>query len=98
MLFEYDSLRREIYNGRPSRMTTSLGPSWMGDSIGHWEGDTLVIDTVNLNDKTGFDRVGHPHSDALHIVERFRRVNHDPCWTISPSRTENVYESPGLRT
>ena len=76
MLFEYDSLRREIYtDGRAH--DTSLGPSWMGDSIGHWEGDTLVVDTVNLNDKTWLDRVGHPHSDALHIVERFRRINHD---------------------
>jgi len=76
MLFEYDSLRREIYtDGRAH--DTSLGPSWMGDSIGHWQGDTLVVDTVNLNDKTWLDRVGHPHSDALHIVERFRRINHD---------------------
>ena len=76
ILFEDDSLRREIYtDGRPH--DTSLGPSWMGDSIGHWEGDTLVVDTVNLNDKTWLDRVGHRHSDALHVVERFRRINHD---------------------
>jgi len=74
MLFEYDSMRRLIYtDGRPH--DTSLGPSWMGDSIGHWEGDTLVVDTINLNDKTWLDRVGHPHSDALHVTERFRRTN-----------------------
>ena len=73
MLFEYDSMRRHIYiDGRPH--DTSLGPSWMGDSIGHWEGDTLVVDTVNFNDKTWLDRVGHPHSDALHLTERFRRA------------------------
>jgi hypothetical protein len=48
MLFEYDSLRREIYTvGRPH--DTSIVPLWMGDSIGHWEGDTLVGDTVNFN-------------------------------------------------
>ena len=58
-------------------MTRSLGPLWMGDSIGHWEGDTLVADTVNFNDKTWLDRIGHPHSDALHVVERIRRVDHD---------------------
>jgi hypothetical protein len=76
MLFEYDSIRRFIYtDGRAHE--TSLGPSWMGDSIGHWEADTLVVDTINLNDKTWLDRVGHPHSDALHLTERFRRVNHD---------------------
>jgi hypothetical protein len=76
MLFEYDSLRRQIFtDGRPH--DTALGPSWMGDSIGHWEGSTLVVDTVNFNDKTWIDRVGHPHSDALHVVERIRRSNHD---------------------
>lgn len=76
MLFEYDSLRRQIFtDGRPH--DTTLGPSWMGDSIGHWEGHTLVVDTVNFNDKTWIDRLGHPHSDALHVVERIRRSNHD---------------------
>lgn len=76
MLFEYDSLRREIYvDGRAH--DAALVPLWMGDSIGHWEGDTLVVDTVNFNDKTWIDRLGHPHSDALHVVERFRRTDHD---------------------
>lgn len=76
MLFEYDSIRHQIFtDGRPH--DSSFGPMWMGDSIGHWEGDTLVADTVNFNDKTWLDRVGHPHSDALHVVERIRRINHD---------------------
>ena|SRR5271165_6600325 len=76
MLFEYDSVRHQIFtDGRPH--DTALGPLWMGDSIGHWEGDTLVADTVNFNEKTWLDRVGHPHSGALHIVERIRRANHD---------------------
>ncbi len=76
MLFEVDSLRREIYtDGQPR--DAGLVPLWMGSSIGRWEGDTLVVDTVNFNDKTWLDRVGHPHSDALHVVERFRRTDHD---------------------
>jgi hypothetical protein len=76
MLFEWDSLRHQIFtDGR--QHDTSLGPLWMGDSVGHWEGDTLVADTVNFNDKTWLDRMGHPHSDALHVVERIRRVDHD---------------------
>ena len=76
MLFEWDSVRHQIFtDGRAH--DTALGPSWMGDSIGHWEGDTFVTDTVNFNDKTWLDRMGHPHSDALHVVERIRRVNHD---------------------
>src|SRR6202049_1574710 len=76
MLFEYDSLRRHIYtDGRPH--DTSLGPSWMGDSIGRGGGGTLVVDTTNFNDKTWLDRVGHPHSDGLRLVERSRRISHD---------------------
>jgi hypothetical protein len=49
----------------------------MGESVGRYEGDTLVIDTIGFNDKTWIDQVGHPHSDALHLVERLRRVDHD---------------------
>ena len=76
MLFEYDSLRRQIFtDGRPH--DKKLGPLWMGDSIGHWEGGVLVVDTLNFNDKTWLDRIGHPHSDALHLVERMRRIDHD---------------------
>jgi len=48
-------------------------PTWFGDSVGHWEGDTLVIDTVNFNDKTRLDTIGHPHSDQLHLIQRFTR-------------------------
>jgi len=76
MLFEWDSVRHQIFtDGRKHDET--LGPLWMGDSIGHWEGDTLVADTVNFNDKTWHDRIGHPHSDQLHIIERIRRVDRD---------------------
>jgi hypothetical protein len=76
MLLEYDSIRHKIFTDGRAQDTT-LGPLWMGDSIGHWEGDTLVADTVNFNDKTWLDRIGHPHSDALHVIERIRRVDHD---------------------
>jgi hypothetical protein len=76
VLFEWDSLRHQIFtDGRAH--DTALGPLWMGDAIGHWEGNTLVADTVNFNDKTWLDRIGHPHSDALHVIEHIRRVDHD---------------------
>jgi hypothetical protein len=52
-------------------------PSFMGHSVGHWEGDTLVVDTVGQNDRTTIDMVGTPHTEALHVVERFRRVAKD---------------------
>jgi hypothetical protein len=49
--------------------------TWMGDSVAKWEGDTLVVDTVGLNDRTWLDLAGHPHSDQLHVTERFRRAD-----------------------
>jgi hypothetical protein len=77
MMFEYDRIVRHIYtDGRPHAEDLDP-PLWMGDSIGKWDGDTLVIDTIGFNDRTWLDRVGHPHSDALHLVERVRRANHD---------------------
>ena len=76
MLFEFDHFVRRIYtDGRPH--DKDAGALWMGDSIGKWEGDTLVADTVSFNDKTTLDRDGYPHSDAMHLVERMRRVDHD---------------------
>src|ERR1700737_1275133 len=77
MLYESDHTIRRIYTDRrPVPKDPDL--SWMGYSVGHWEGDTtFVVDTVGLNDKTWIDRLGHPHSDQLHIIERFRRVNFD---------------------
>jgi len=51
--------------------------TWMGDSVGRYEDGALVIDTIGFNDKTWLDQVGHPHSDALHLVERLRRVDKD---------------------
>jgi len=51
--------------------------SWMGQSFGHWEGETLVIDVTGLNDQTWFDRAGNFHSDSLHVVERYTRSSPD---------------------
>lgn len=50
-----------------------MNPTWLGYSIGRWEGDTLVVTTAGFNDKTWLDLMGHPHSDALRITERYRR-------------------------
>jgi hypothetical protein len=55
--------------------STNPAHSWYGESIGHYDGDTLVIDTVGLNDKTPVDIFGTPHSDAIHVVERYRLIN-----------------------
>jgi hypothetical protein len=54
-----------------------LDPTWLGDSVGRYEDGALVIATTGFNDQTCLDNVGHPHSEALHTVERIRRLSHD---------------------
>jgi len=72
ILFEsYHSWRQIFIDGRS--LPESREPAWFGYSAGKWDGNTLVVDTVGLNEKTWLDDIGHPHSDALHIIERFRR-------------------------
>ena len=56
-----------------SKHPDDLDPTWYGHSIGHWEGDTLVVDTIGFNDKFWFDFVGHPHTEKLHTIERYTR-------------------------
>ena len=75
ILFEYFRIWRVVTMNQPH--PKDLDSTWFGDSVGRYEGDTLVIDTVGINDKSWLDNVGHPHSNALHVVERFRRVDHD---------------------
>ena len=55
----------------------NLRPSYFGHSIGHWEGDTLVVDTLGMNEKSWMSRDGLPHTEALHLVERFTRTSLD---------------------
>jgi hypothetical protein len=74
--FEFDHHVRQIFtDGRQHPKDPEL--TWMGDSIGWYEGDALVVDTVGLSDKTWIDRGGLPHSDQLHVIERIRRPNHE---------------------
>jgi hypothetical protein len=49
-------------------------PNWLGHSIGHWEGDTLVVDSVGFNDRTWLDDAGHPHTEQLHVIEKYSRT------------------------
>lgn len=74
ILYEYDHTVRHIFtDGR--KHAEDVTPTYMGDSIGKWDGDTFVVDTVGFNDKTWLDRAGRPHSDQLHVIERFDRMN-----------------------
>jgi hypothetical protein len=73
-VYEYAGAVRNIY-------LKDAGPapadSWMGQSVGRWDGDTLVIDVTGLNDQTWLDRAGNFHSDKLHVVERYTRTSPD---------------------
>jgi hypothetical protein len=66
--YEYDGAVRNIFLKDPG---PAPADSWMGQSVGHWEGDTLVIDVTGLDERTWFDRAGDFHSDKLHVVERY---------------------------
>jgi len=71
ILFEDLSYRQIFLDGR--RMPKDPNPTWMGYSIGHWDGDTLVVETSGFNDRTWLDFAGHPHSEDLRMTERFHR-------------------------
>ena len=72
IMLELDSAVRQIYtDGRPHPV--SRDPSWLGYSVGQWNKDMLVVDTVGFNDKTTLDIMGHPHSESMRLVERYRR-------------------------
>jgi hypothetical protein len=75
MIFEGAThIWREIYmDGRLHPTGDALNPTYLGHSVGRWEGDTLVVDTVGFNEATWLDYFGHPHTDRLHVVERFSR-------------------------
>ncbi|HEX5230045.1 MAG TPA: hypothetical protein VFW44_20170 [Bryobacteraceae bacterium] len=67
--YEFASSIRTIRMDNPG--PNPAGDSWMGWSVGHWEGDTLVVDVTGMNDQTWFDRAGDYHSNQLHVVERY---------------------------
>ena len=72
ILYEAFNLFREIFtDGR--EFPQDMNPTWLGYSVGHWDGDTLVVESRGFNGKAWLDSAGHSTSDALHITERFRR-------------------------
>jgi hypothetical protein len=85
---EYSHVYRIIYmDGSPH---VDYLPFWDGDSRGHWDGDTLVVDALSFNDETWFDKAGNFHSDQLHVVERYTRTGPDTLTyeaTISDPKT-----------
>jgi len=67
---------RTVYmDGRKHTPPEKWNPTYLGEGIGHWEGDTLVVDVTGFNDRSWIDAAGHPHTEQLHVVERFTRVD-----------------------
>ena len=73
---------------------SSPSPTWMGWSLGRWEGDTLVVDVTGFNGQTWFDRAGNFHSDALHVVERYTPVSPDHLMYEATIEDPNVFTAP----
>ena len=72
VLYEYQTIFRQFFtDGRG--LPEDPNPTWMGYSVAHWEGDTLVVTTAGYNDRTTIDLAGHPHTEALRLTERYRR-------------------------
>jgi hypothetical protein len=93
VLIEDAYARRTIWmDGRP--LPKDPDPTWYGYSVGRWEGDTLVIDTIGLDDRSWLNGAGYPHSDAAHIVERIHRPSHDTLEISTTITDSKAYTQP----
>ena len=91
--FEWELDYRLIYtDGTPHKPADD--DAWMGDGRGHWDGDTLVVDVADINDKTWFDMAGDFHSDVLHVVERYRMTDHDTIQYEATIEDAKVFTKP----
>jgi hypothetical protein len=89
--YEYAGAVRNILLKDPG---PAPADSWMGQSVGRWEGDTLVIDVTGLNERTWFDRAGDFHSDALHVVERYSPMGPDILQYEATIEDPKVFSHP----
>jgi hypothetical protein len=89
--YEYAGAVRNIYLKDPGPAPVD---SWMGQSVGRWEGDTLVIEASGFNDSTWFDRAGNFHSEALKVVERYTRTGPDVISYEATMEDPNTFTRP----
>jgi hypothetical protein len=74
---EFAHIYRQIFMDGSKHLDDVPGGQWLGDSRGHWDGDSLVVDVIGFNDHTWFDKAGDYHSDQLHVEERYTRTAAD---------------------
>jgi hypothetical protein len=91
MAYQYAGATRDILLKDPGPAPVD---SWMGQSVGKWEGDTLVVDVTGFNDQSWLDRAGNFHSDALHVVERWTRTAPNVLTYEATIEDPNVYSKP----
>jgi hypothetical protein len=92
ILHEYMSVFRVIPLN--AEHPPDIVPTYMGDSVGRWEGDTLVVDVIGFNDKGWLTGTGTHHSDALHVTERYTRVDKDQIDYVVTMEDPNVFTEP----
>jgi len=86
---------RVIYmDGRAHPKGEQLNLTYLGHSVGHWEGDTLVVDVAGFNERTWLDAAGHPHTDQLHVIERYTRVNENVLHYQATIDDPGAYSKP----
>ncbi len=93
MLFEQGHDWRVIWTDRRP-LPKNPDPTWDGYSVGRWDGDTFVVDTMGLNDKPWVDSYGNPRSEKMHVIERYRRVNHDTLELAITMDDPKAYTKP----
>ena len=97
MLFDELLHYRQIFTdgrGFPADFT----PTWFGYSVGKRDGDALVVETIGLNEETWLDNAGHPHSEALRVTERFRRMNASTLYIDITINDPKAYTKPWTAT
>jgi len=88
-----DLTYRQIFmDGR--KLETDPSPSWMGYSVGRWDGDALVVDSVGFNDRTWLDSRGYPHTESLRMTERYRRIDFGHLEIEATLRDPGAYSRP----
>jgi hypothetical protein len=93
IIYEHDNMVRQVFtDGRQHPKPLEL--TWLGHSIGRWEGETLVVDTVGMREETWLDNDGHVHSNQLHMVERIHRVDYNTLQTEMTLEDPKALEKP----
>ena len=86
---------RIVYtDGRQLPKIDSVDPTWDGFSVGHWDGNTFVVDSMGFDDRTWLDKFGYPHTDQMRLQERYRRVDHDTLELTMTLTDPEFYSRP----